>query len=356
MPNKLSYEYVKKQFEEKKWKLISTNYINSVTKLEVICNNGHNIKKNYKDFKKGKGCILCLKSKPKKQRNKITVNNYNYDSIKDVFDKKNWKLLTIKKQFKYNENVEVICNKGHKTNKRIGHFLNGYGCLYCNKKQKYTFEYIKLEIEKAGWKLINTEYKNSNQKLVVVCPNGHKNLKKFYERYSKCIKCINYNYDFIKSEFENINWTLLSKEYKNNREKMDSLCPFGHKVLKTYNSIRLKKQCIKCKIFKNEEKCRNIFEQYFCTEFVKSKPEWLNGLELDGYNKSLKLAFEYNGNQHYKFYPNYFHNGGIKEFFSQICRDKIKKYLCKQNKIKLVIINKNNINFIEKKILPKIKY
>ena len=61
-----------------------------------------------------------------------------------------------------------------------------------------------------------------------------------------------------------------------------------------------------------EEKCRKIFENILGEKFSNVRPLWLKNyetgylLELDGYSKSLKLAIEYDGIQHYEF-PNLFH-------------------------------------------------
>ena len=54
------------------------------------------------------------------------------------------------------------------------------------------------------------------------------------------------------------------------------------------------------------------------------------------YNKDLKLAFEYNGRQHYKFIP-FFHKT-YSEFLNLQENDRIKKKLCKKNGITLIII------------------
>lgn len=93
-----------------------------------------------------------------------------------------------------------------------------------------------------------------------------------------------------------------------------------------------------------EKITREIFEQIFGYNFIKTRPEWLLGLELDGFCKELNLAFEYQGLQHYepiKFY-------GISKFEKQKINDKKKKFLCELNNVKLIIIpqyNKtNNIN------------
>ena len=66
-------------------------------------------------------------------------------------------------------------------------------------------------------------------------------------------------------------------------------------------------------MLKREEQCRLIFQSIFKRKkFPKVRPTFLRNpktnrcLELDGYNKKLKLAFEYDGYQHY-IYPNKFH-------------------------------------------------
>lgn len=72
-------------------------------------------------------------------------------------------------------------------------------------------------------------------------------------------------------------------------------------------------------------------------KFPKKRPEWLQGLELDGYNKDLKIGFEYNGRQHFE-YNERFHRGDPENFEKQKTRD-IKKYkLCREHGIKLIII------------------
>ena len=65
-----------------------------------------------------------------------------------------------------------------------------------------------------------------------------------------------------------------------------------------------------------------FFEDYFGMEFPSCWPGWLNGLELDGYCEELDIAFEYNGEQHYKYIP-YFHNKGRTLEMQQL-RDKQK--------------------------------
>jgi hypothetical protein len=93
---------------------------------------------------------------------------------------------------------------------------------------------------------------------------------------------------------------------------------------------------------KGETICRNYLEKTFGKAFAKSRPRFLNNpvtggefnLELDGYNSELGLAFEYQGQQHYKYVP-YFHKNK-EAFYNQKYRDYMKRVMCKDNGIKLI--------------------
>ncbi len=57
---KHTYEFVKKYIENEGYTLLSNNYINSKTKLEVKCNkDGHVWYPCFGDIKSGKGCPKC---------------------------------------------------------------------------------------------------------------------------------------------------------------------------------------------------------------------------------------------------------------------------------------------------------
>lgn len=94
---------------------------------------------------------------------------------------------------------------------------------------------------------------------------------------------------------------------------------------------------------KGETLCREAAEKIFKKKFVKVRPDFLKNnvtgmnLELDIYNEELKLAIEFNGQQHYKYVP-FFHKN-YEHFLNQKYRDEIKKMLCKQNNIHLIEIS-----------------
>jgi hypothetical protein len=95
--------------------------------------------------------------------------------------------------------------------------------------------------------------------------------------------------------------------------------------------------CKYCKSYKMEEVTRQIFEQLFGKPFVKVRvPLLKTWFELDGYNSELSMAFEYNGEQHYKkvkcFKVNTRKLAKIQKY------DLMKKVYCEENNIKLIVI------------------
>jgi len=91
-----------------------------------------------------------------------------------------------------------------------------------------------------------------------------------------------------------------------------------------------------------ERYSRELLNIMFNEEFIICRPDWLKNpksnrsLELDMYCENLNLAFEYQGEQHYKFIER-FHRT-IETFHEYQKRDKFKVYKCKEQGIKLLHI------------------
>jgi hypothetical protein len=92
---------------------------------------------------------------------------------------------------------------------------------------------------------------------------------------------------------------------------------------------------------KGERRCREVLQKVFNKPFPNCRPDFMfNGvtgenLELDMFDYDMKLAVEYNGQQHYKYTP--FMHGNTKEkFYAQQYRDRMKKDACKKLKINLI--------------------
>lgn len=98
---------------------------------------------------------------------------------------------------------------------------------------------------------------------------------------------------------------ILCSPYKDPKTLVKIKCIDGHEFEKTPRNIQNGGWCNSCGPGISERMCRAFFETIFEKSFLKIKPAWLrnekgNKMELDGYCEELKLAFEYNGIQHYK--------------------------------------------------------
>lgn len=91
-----------------------------------------------------------------------------------------------------------------------------------------------------------------------------------------------------------------------------------------------------------ERACRLALETLFGLPFKTARPQWLcnpetgYNLELDCYNPTLKLAVEYNGEQHYH-WPTRFHPDPAM-FIEQYRRDQYKAQVCYHRGIWLIVV------------------
>ena len=151
------------------------------------------------------------------------------------------------------------------------------------------------------------------------------------EKGFKVIKITNYNGNLEGSEWEMV-------------------CESNHSFKRSGNNIKNIKYCPFCFTDSCEENLiRDLIEIHFNAKFPSIRPDFLKStysnknLELDMYNKDLKLAFEYNGIQHYE--PIY----GEKRLEISQRNDMEKNRLCEQNGVKLITIKHNDKKIVDKK-------
>lgn len=225
-------------------------------------------------------------------------------------------------------------------------------------------ELIRFAINKGGI-LVSETYKNCQEPLIWKCSKGHNwsatwnNIKYRKSWCPKCAKQVRGNRKYTTADLQAFaiqkQGKLLSIRYLGQNRKHIWSCVYNHKWLAKWKDIKYDSTwCPTCSSFKKELECKAIFENIFNKLFIKQKIiPTKNGykLELDGYNKELKIAFEYNGYQHYT-YPNYWHK--TQERFIKLQQnDIIKKQWCIDNNIILIIIpyTENNLKqYIEKEL------
>jgi hypothetical protein len=292
--------------------------------------------------RKYKTCDECRakrNAKPRKKRTKITLAICKQFAIsrgglclstsyKNNHQKMNWK-----------------CSEGHEWKAIFGNIkLKNSWCPKCHGNEKLNIEKCKQFAISKGGECLSKTYKNCLQKMKWRCSEGHEwttsfsSIKNVNTWCPTCVGKKKLTIEECQEVARSRNGLCLSKTYKNAFQKLKWKCDKNHEWVATFNGIKNGNSwCPQCSAGKSEQLCREIFEKYLLEKFPNVRPKWLGGLELDGYNKELKIAFEYNGKQHYKYIP-YFHRNGKKDFKSQQERDKRKIQLCVEHGVKLISI------------------
>ena len=235
------------------------------------------------------------------------------------------------------------CKKGHLWERSWATTKRGTWCSQCKKEKKLIIKLKQVVEEREGYVFFGNNVTVKN-KQTFMCKHDH-----IWQAvpssvvYSKswCFVCSRkerlLGIDVAHKIAKENKGYCLSKTYKGNRHKLVWKCFYGHTWPASLNSVKDSHTwCPKCNIYMGEEITRYIFNILFEEKFEKNKPKWLNNLELDGYCEKLNLAFEYDGQQHYKFIK-YFHKT-IEKFKNLLKTDRLKNKLCQDNGITLIRI------------------
>jgi len=162
LSKKLTYGFVKEQFEKEGYCLLSEIYINAYLKLEYVCINGHKHSISWNSWQQGKRCPYCAgQGKP------------SIEFIRKEFKKEGYKLLTVK--YKNNkQKLFYICSNGHVHSICWNDWIHGYRCPYCAGVAKKNIEFIKDAFLRENYKVLSNIYINNKTKLDYICPDGHK--------------------------------------------------------------------------------------------------------------------------------------------------------------------------------------
>lgn len=105
------------------------------------------------------------------------MRRLNLEFIKKEFEKEGYKLLT--NYVNSRQKLNYVCPNGHLHHINWADFKQGRRCRYCFRDRlaalrRMDFDYVKKSFEKENYKVLTTEYKNSDQKLDYICPNSHR--------------------------------------------------------------------------------------------------------------------------------------------------------------------------------------
>ena len=279
-----------------KYDYSKVEYINSETKVCIVCPTHGEFWQKASDHMRGSGCRFCYGNEKMSSKEfiekakKIHGDKYDYSKVE------------------YNGNktkVCIICHEKDEFGKEHGEFwqrpndhLNGYGCGKCSKNFKkltedFIFQAKQIHGDKYDYSKVN--YINAHSKICIICP--------------------------IHGEF----WQIAHNHLNG------SSCPYCNCGNKSKMESNIREELKKKKI---------NFEQQKTFDWLKYR----KNLFLDFYCDEYKLAIEVQGDQHYVSVERF---GGQKDFKIRQERDKIKKKLCDEHGIKMFYITKKNYSLDE---------
>ena len=275
-------------------------YINSTTKVKIICLKHGEFEQTPKNHLKGSGCKECGKIKCCNSK-RITTEEFVTKSKKihnDKYDYSNSIVDGVRNKIKIN------CPKHGEFIQEVYKHMSGHGCKRCTIIDNPNF--IKM----------------SNEEFVSKLKEVHGD---------------NYNYDNL--------------IYNGSKELVDINCK-KHGTFKQHAGVHMAGHgCPTCSQSKGEKKIFNTLKS-LKLEFTEQKKFFncINSktgrqLSFDFYIPSKKLLIEYDGKQHFE--PIHFF-GGLESFKKTNYLDNIKNIYAKENNFKLLRIPyyENNISKI----------
>lgn len=285
------------------------------------------------------------------------ITKLTISEMRKIATKRGGKCLS-KKYINTDTKLKWECKMGHTWKNTPYHIKAGQWCPVCSSiagayKLRGNIEQMQELAFRRGGKCISKIYVNSRTKLGWECAEGHiwKMNPDSIMQGQWCPKCglvarANKRRGTVEQMQEiaaKRGGRCLSKNYVSSIKLLTWQCTNGHTWKASPGNVKSGTWCPFCGFqFVMENVCREIFQTIFKKTFVKARPKWLvnksgSTMEFDGYNKELGLAFEYHGEQHFTI-SRRFHEGGRKVLTKRQKDDAIKRFLCKQNNIKLIEI------------------
>lgn len=337
-----SIEFFKKYAISKKGLCLSDIYINKKSILKFKCANNHIWEVQGASLKSRKTwCRICA---GRYAANTPELQQQRLNELIEIAASKGGECLS-ETYVNNNTKVKLKCAKGHVWETGPGQIRAGRWCKRCASAKANEWKKDKLEtfikiIEAKGGKCHTTEYINSQvTRLVIECSKGHQwtTWPGHVKKGLWCRKCngsAKHSLSDVIRLAESRGGKCLSETYKNDMSNITWQCNEGHIWDATPNNIKRGKWCPTCAPGFGERVCRLFFEKLFEKPFAKVRPRWLLSergfpLELDGYSEELNLAFEHQGEQHYR--KVHFFNEGPNY-------DQVKRKVCKKKGIALIEI------------------
>jgi hypothetical protein len=246
------------------------------------------------------------------------------------------------------------CADGHSWEITPNNLNKGRWCPRCynrDRKSGGKFDHLRLSIENAreaavakGGLCLSPEYVSARTQMLWQCAERHEwttTYNKISSAGTWCPQCATNTPGSLEEALRlaaDAGGQCLSTQYTNAHAEMRWRCAKGHEWNSPMKHVKNSGiWCPDCK-WKTEQKVRDIVEATLGAPTPKARPAFMRNpdtgriLELDGYNADLGIAWEYNGEQHYR------RVFGTEDIAYRKALDALKIQLCEENWVTLIVV------------------
>ena len=296
-------EFIKraKEVHGDKYDYSKVNYINSQTKVLIIC-------PIHGEFEQTPHSHVILKSGCKKCyiNNKILPSEQFIEKAKEVHGNKYDYSNVI--YIGMHDKVIIICPEHGEFKQEPNSHIYGSGCPKCNNNSLTLKQFIQKAktIHGDRYDYSKVEYINYYTKVIILCPEHgeFEQTPNCHLAGSGCSECIKINtYKFIEKAIaiHGNKYHYYKVLYISAKDKVCIICKEHGEFLQTPNIHLNKSGCPGCNSSKGELAIQDILDKHNIENIKEYKiPEVADNFEYDFYLPEYNLLIEFQGIQHYK--------------------------------------------------------
>lgn len=284
------------------------DYINSRTKVKIICPEHGEFMQEPKSHLSGRRCPKCgdIVSSKKQAQGKDAFIEKAKEVHGDRFD------YSLVEYINSREKVTIICPEHGEFTQRPTRHLSGDGCQKCWEEKHYVTreEFVnrasKVHNGKFDYSLV--DYKNMREKITIICPvhGEFEQIAALHIAGNGCIKCKPEKISLLRTftpeevldKVSNVHgdrYTYDLSSYKNSRDtKLKIICPEHGEFEQLFQNHINGRGCSKCSGSRHEREISEWLDA-IGIEYTFNTKEIIYPLELDFYFPKYNLALEFNG-------------------------------------------------------------
>ncbi len=258
---KLSFDVVQQTINDGGDALVSDEYVNSRTPLDILCTRCQKrYQMTYSRYRVGQRCRYC------------SYKRHTIEHVREMIKQGGDTCLSIE-YTNCQTPIDILCSQCQEQYQMsYSNYQAGSRCRHCSYKSRHTIEYVREKIEEGGDTLITTEYFNARTPLTLLCSQckqKYQTTYDYYQRGRRCGHCFGtkrHTIEHVREVISKDSNKLLSDTYTNSKTHLDIQCGKCGNVYHT-NLNNYRWGTIRCKNCVNQKLAA---ERRFSFEYIRS--------------------------------------------------------------------------------------